>query len=79
MNKLRDHDEMLYGLQINLTDYELFQYTSLVYDDFPLDYWDYKKIHNEFIHNPIFTLKHSNLGEFVINHEVSCVRLQKSA
>ena len=35
------------------------------------DYQDYKKICNEFIHDPIFTLKDRNLGEFVINHEVS--------
>ena len=61
-----------YGLQINLTDYELFHYSPLVYEHFLLDYQDYKKICNEFIHNPpIFTLKHSNLGQFVINHEVS--------
>ena len=71
MNKLRDHDEMLYGLQINSMDYELFHYTCSVYNEFPLDYQGNEKIRNEFIHNPIFTLKDRNLGEFVINHEVS--------
>ena len=30
-----------------------------------------KKFVNEFIHNPIFTIKDRNLGDFVINHEVS--------
>ena len=54
MSKSRDHDEMLYGLYINSTDYELLHYTWSVYDDFLPDYQDYKKICNEFIHNPIF-------------------------
>ena len=78
MNKSTDYDETLYRLQINLKDYKLFHYTLLVYNDFLLDYQDYEKIHNEFIHIPIFTLKKKNLGQFVKVMKFSNVRLQKS-